>query len=109
MTTLQKAEALLSDMTRAEKVRLVERIVRELSGAFPGIESTPGVAGGDPCIADSRIPVWALVQYRKLGASEADLLRMYPTLHAEDLTNAWAYYSSYPNEIDQQIQANETA
>ena len=109
MTTLQKAEALLSNMTRAEKVQLVERIVRELSGAFPGIESTPGVIGGDPCVVDSRIPVWVLVQYRKLGASEADLLRMYPSLHAEDLANAWAYYRVHQNEIEQQIQENETA
>jgi uncharacterized protein (DUF433 family) len=109
MTTLQKAEALLSNMTRAEKAQLVEKIVRELSGAFPGIEITPGVAGGEPCIADSRIPVWVLVQYQKLGASEAELLRMYPTLHAEDLANAWAYYSSHRDEIEQQIQENETA
>jgi len=109
MTTLQKAEALLSDMTRAEKAQLVERIVRELSGAFPGIERTPGVVGGEPCIVDSRIPVWVLVQYRKLGASETDLLQMYPTLHAEDLANAWAYYRAHQNEIEQQIQENETA
>ncbi len=43
--------------------------------ASPGIVSTPGVSGGEPCIVRTRIPVWALVQARHLGIIEADLLR----------------------------------
>jgi len=96
-------------MTRAEKAQLLQWIVRDLGNAFPGIESTPGVCGGEPRIVRTRIPVWVLVQFRKLGASEADLLRSYPTLRAEDLTNAWAYYRSHRSEIEQQIIENETA
>jgi uncharacterized protein (DUF433 family) len=49
------------------------------------------------------------VQARKLGATESDLLRNYPSLRAEDLANAWAYYRVHPNEIDRQIEENETA
>jgi len=109
MTTLEKVEQLLSEMTRAEKVQLLHWITRDLSGAFPGIESTPGICGGEPRIPGTRIPVWVLVQYRKLGASDADLLRAYPTLRAEDLANAWAYYRSHRDEIEQQIVENETA
>jgi uncharacterized protein (DUF433 family) len=37
------------------------------------------------------------------------LLRAYPTLRAEDLANAWAYYRSHRDEIEQQIVENETA
>jgi uncharacterized protein (DUF433 family) len=44
-----------------------------------------------------------------LGTSEADLLRAYPTLRAEDLTNAWAYARSHQAEIEQQIRENEAA
>ena len=33
----------------------------------PGIEKTPGVCGGDPCIRQTRIPVWLLEQLRRLG------------------------------------------
>jgi uncharacterized protein (DUF433 family) len=78
--------------------------------AFPGIESTPGVCGGEPGIVRTRIPVWALVQARQLGMSEAELLRAYPSLRAEDLVNAWAYYrSSYREEIEQQIREHEAA
>ena len=106
---MQTVEELLSAMTRAEKAQLLQWIVRDLGNAFPGIESTPGVCGGEPRIVRTRIPVWVLVQFRKLGASEADLLRSYPTLRAEDLTNAWAYYRSHRREIEQQIIENETA
>jgi uncharacterized protein (DUF433 family) len=50
-----------------------------------------------------------LVQTRRLDTSEADLLRSYPTLRAEDLANAWAYARAHQEEIEQQILANETA
>ena len=55
----------------------------------------------------TRIPVWLLVQARKLGSTEADLLRAYPALRAEDLTNAWAYFYGHKQEIEQQIGENE--
>ena len=48
--------------------------------ADSGVERTPGVCGGDPCIVRTRIPVWVLVQSRRLGMSEADILKSYPTL-----------------------------
>jgi uncharacterized protein (DUF433 family) len=57
----------------------------------------------------TRIPVWVLEQARRLGISEADLLRSYPTLRAEDLTNAWAYVRSHRSEIDLAIRENEEA
>jgi len=74
-----------------------------------GIESTPGVVGREPCIVRTRIPVWALVQYRKLGMSDADLLESYPSLFISDLLNAWNYYKLHQDEIDQQIIDNEEA
>ena len=79
------------------------------AGQFPGIHHTPGVAGGDACIAHTRISVWMVVQMRRLGGSDAEILLAYPTLRAEDLANAWAYYDSHKAEIDQQIHDNETA
>ncbi|CAN5579741.1 DUF433 domain-containing protein [soil metagenome] len=106
---LQEAERLLSGMTRAEKAQLLQWVVSDLGDAFPGIETTPGVAGGEPRIVGSRIPVWVLEQARRLGASEADLLGSYPTLRAEDLAHAWAYVRAHPEEIDRQIHENEDA
>ena len=57
----------------------------------------------------TRIPVWLLVQAKRLGTSEADLLRSYPTLRAQDLANAWAYAWLYRDDIEQQIAENEAA
>lgn len=86
---------------------MLQWIARDLQDAFAGIESNPEVLGGEPCIVRTRIPVWVLVQGRKLGLSESDLLRSYPTLRAEDLTNAWAYYRLHREEIEQQIVENK--
>ena len=80
-----------------------------LDDAFPGIVKSPSVCGGEPCIAHTRIPVWILVRARQLGMSEADILCSYPSLRAEDLVNAWAYYCAHHEEIDRQIVENETA
>jgi uncharacterized protein (DUF433 family) len=51
----------------------------------------PGVMGGEVCILDSRIPVWLMVSYRRMGSSGAEILENYPTLSAQDLMNAWRY------------------
>jgi len=109
MGALREVEDLLPSLTRAEKAQLLRIVVQDLDDAFPGVESTPGVCGGEPCIVRTRIPVWALEQARRLGVSEEDLLRSYPALHAEDLANAWAYVRSHRTEIEEQIRDNESA
>lgn len=109
MNPLQEAEKLLSLLTPAEKAQLLQWVARELGQAFPGIETNPNVCGGEPCIVRTRIPVWVLVRARELGSSEATLLQAYPTLRAEDLTNAWAYARAHKAEIEQQIRENEEA
>jgi uncharacterized protein (DUF433 family) len=100
-------EKLLSELTRAEKAELLQWIVKDLGDDFPGIESKPDVLGGVPCITRTRIPVWLLEQARRLGTSDADLLRDYPTLTVQDLANAWNFVRSHRAEIDAQIEANE--
>ena len=109
MDALRQVEGLLPELTRAEKAQLLRLVVQDLDDAFPGIESTLGVCGGEPCIVRTRIPVWVLEQARRLGTSEDELLRSYPTLRAEDLANAWAYVRSHRQEIEAQIHANEAA
>ena len=74
-----------------------------------GIETLPEVSGGAACIAHTRIPVWSLVQYRRLGASDADLLQWYPSLTPDDLAHAWAYYQTHQEEIEREIEENEAA
>lgn len=76
--------------------------------SVPGIERTPGVCGGDACVMRTRIAVWVLVRGRQLGASDAELLLDYPTLHRDDLDNAWLYYAAHRAEIESQIASNES-
>ncbi len=109
MGALRAMEDLLPALTRAEKARLLRIVVQDLDDAFPGVESTPGVCGGGPCIVRTRIPVWTLEQARRLGVSEPDLLRSYPALRAEDLATAWVYVRSHRPEIEDQIRDNESA
>lgn len=67
------------------------------------------MVGGDACIVRTRIPVWVLENYRRLGWSEARILENYPTLRAADLVNAWAYADSHKDEIERTIRENEEA
>jgi uncharacterized protein (DUF433 family) len=78
-----------------------------MGNAWPGIEKTPGVVGGEARIIRTRIPVWVLENYRRLGWSEARILENYPTLRAVDLVNAWAYADAHQKEIEQTIRENE--
>jgi len=109
MDKIREAEKLLTALTRAEKAEVLQWIARDLGDAFPSIDSSPDVCGGEPRIVRTRIPVWVLVRARQLGTSESELLRAYPTLRAEDLANAWAYHRSHKEEIEKQIRENEEA
>jgi uncharacterized protein (DUF433 family) len=108
MNALEQTHALLAELTAGEKAQLLQWLARDLGGAAVGIEITPHIVGGVPRIVRTRIPVWTLVQARRLGFAEADILRAYPTLRAEDLANAWAYYHAHRPEIEHQIAENET-
>ena len=105
-TALQEAEQLVFKLTPAENAQMLQWIVRDIGNAFHGIERRPGVCGGAPCIARTRIPVWLVAQARLTGMSDVDVLRSYPTLCAEDVANAWAYYGAHREEIERQIREN---
>jgi uncharacterized protein (DUF433 family) len=109
MSALDELEKKIESLTRAEKVQLLQWVVRDLGDAFPGIESQPGACGGEPCIVRTRIPVWVLHEMHRQGVREADILRSYPSLRAEDLANAWAYVRAHREEIEAQIQEHEEA
>jgi uncharacterized protein (DUF433 family) len=73
------------------------------------VQKTPGVCGGDACIRDTRITVWGLVNYRRLGLIDARLLEVIDGLTQADLDAAWDYYNRNRDEIDQAIKDNEEA
>ena len=106
---LEQAEQLLGSLSQDEKSQVLRWLLQDLSDLTPGIEVHPNVCGGEPCIVRTWIPVWVLEQARRLGKPEADSLTAYPTLGAEDLTNAWAYVRKHREEIARQITENEAA
>ena len=109
MGKLDEVEQAIASLSPAERAQLIQAVLRDLVGTFSGIETNPGVCGGEPCIVRTRIPVWLLEQARRLGTSESELLRSFPTLRAADLVNAWNYVDTHREEIDRQISENEEA
>lgn len=71
------------------------------------VSKKPERCGGDACIRDSRITVWGLAAYRRLGMSDADILRAVQGLTQDDLNVAWGYVAANPEEINQAILENE--
>ena len=106
---MQTLENLLAQMTSGEKAQALQWFARDLGDAFPGIEKDIRVCGGSACVVRTRVPIWLLEQSRRLGISESEILRNYPMLRAEDLSNAWAFVRSHQDEINTDIQANEEA
>ncbi len=84
-----------------------EKLRREaaLSSTLPDISilHTPDVCGGSARVGNTRIPVWSLVQARRLGISDEQLLRNYPSLMPSHLQAAWKYYESHRQEIERDI------
>jgi uncharacterized protein (DUF433 family) len=106
---LREIENLLEQISPNEKSQVLQWVISDLGGVFAGIDKTAGVCGGEARIARTRIPVWLLVNQRRLGFSEYDILADYPSLRAEDLFNAWNYYRTHKTEINDLIIENEQA
>lgn len=51
----------------------------------------PAVMGGKPCIRGMRVTVGTIVGLFAAGRTEAEILKAYPYLEAEDLRAALAY------------------
>ena len=63
--------------------------------------------GGDACVRDTRITIWGLVAYRRLGMSDGEIAVAVQGLTAADLEAAWEYAAKNAVEIDEAIRANE--
>lgn len=107
--TTQELEAQLDRLSQQDKARVFRRLARELIHAWPGVEKRPGVQGGDACIVRTRIPVWTLEAYRRLGWTEQQLLDNFPTLRPADLAYAWLYVDANPEEIEQALREQAAA
>lgn len=70
------------------------------------ISKKPGRCGGDACVRDTRITVWGLEEYRRLGLQDAEILAVIQGLTEADLDAAWEYVARNRDEVDQAIEDN---
>jgi uncharacterized protein (DUF433 family) len=73
------------------------------------ITKSPSVCGGSACLRGTRITIWGLVEWRRLGLSDSEIRRRVPDVTAADLEAAWAYASLHPEEIEEAIRRNAEA
>lgn len=107
--TFDQAQSRVASLPRQDRARLFVWMAADMADQHPGIEFDPRVCGGSARISGTRIPVWSLQSWRKLGSDDAEILRNYPTLKPSDLINAWHYVERHPHEIEREIQENEAA
>lgn len=107
IATFDEAQSLVAALPRQERARLFVWMAQDITDQHPGIEFDPRVCGGSARIAGTRIPVWSLESWRRLGVDDAELLRNFPSLKPSDLVNAWRYVERHPQEIAREIAENE--
>lgn len=72
------------------------------------IEITPGVCGGKPRIAGSRIRVQdVVIWHEKMGLSPDEIVSQYSNITLADVYAALAYYHDNLEQIRQQIKESE--
>jgi len=95
---LGKLNKALTPSSGKAEARANERIVK-----------TPDICGGDARVEGTRIAVWALEEWRRLGWSDPRILDAYPQLKPEDLAAAWSYTAQHRDEIEEAIRQNQEA
>ncbi len=78
-----------------------------MTTATSWISKKPDRCGGNACIRDTRITVWGLVNNRRLGLSDAEILQAIQGLTPADLQAAWEYAEANAGELDKAISENE--
>jgi uncharacterized protein (DUF433 family) len=73
------------------------------------ISKKPDRCGGDACIRDTRITVWGLVEWRRLGLSDARIQEIVKGLTSGDLEAAWEYAAAHADEIAEAVRLNAEA
>jgi uncharacterized protein (DUF433 family) len=68
---------------------------------------TPGVCGGKPCIAGTRIRVWDIAVLAQSGHSPDEILACFPHITLADVHAALAYYYDNREAIDRQAEEDE--
>ncbi len=75
---------------------------------FDRIELSPDVMGGKPCIRGTRVTVGTIVGLLAKGHSQEEILRLYPYINQEDITQALGYAAWRSEEREVQLRLRRT-
>jgi uncharacterized protein (DUF433 family) len=70
------------------------------------ITANPDVMGGRPCIRGMRVTVGTIVGLIASGHSREDVLRLYPYLEPDDISEALAYAAWRSDEFEVPISSS---
>ena len=74
------------------------------------ITRVPGICGGKPCVAGTRVRVWDVYVLHELrGATPAEIVAEFPSLTLADVHAALAYFWDNEAEIREQARADDLA
>lgn len=112
MTKFQETVQFAKSLGPKEKLDLLKAVFADdfVKDDQPkGVEKTEGVCGGSARILNTRIPVWSIVEAKKMNFSDKRILTSYPSLSLPDIENALVYYARNREEIEQDIFENDEA
>ena len=79
---------------------IVPMTVSAAAPGYPHVCRDPAVAGGQPVIEGTRIPVTTLVRAHQLGMDFDEILLQYPVINPAQLHAAFVYYFDHRAEIE---------
>ena len=71
------------------------------------IVSNKEICGGSPIIKNTRITVWSIIKWYKIGFSIEEILREFPQLTPSQIHDAFSYYYDNKESIEKEIEENE--
>ena len=82
-------------------------IVTKKTKPHPHISKDKEVCGNRSIVTGTRIPVWSIIKWYKLGMSVEDIIRDFSQLTPSQVHDAFSYYYDNQAEIENDIIENE--
>lgn len=92
--------------TMMVETKTTEKKVIAQPTEHPHIEIQEGFCGGRPKISSTRLPVWVIVGYHKMGLSDDEIMMLYPYITAAQYYDALSYYYDHKDEVDDFLAQN---
>ncbi len=88
-------------------VKMPETEAKPQPTDHPHIVRVPGIAGGEPILKGTRVPVRVIALHYKSAATMEEILEAHPHLSAAAVYDAISYYLDHQAEIEALIEENQ--